>query len=97
MRSRLATLLAIALAVAAIAGAGTRVLKSSAPNRPAVHAVLTPKPFAYLGVFEPGAPPGYSPVRAVRAGGTPSAEHCRVLQRVGGTVRHVVRRNRQRS
>ena len=62
MRSRLATLLAIALAVAAIAGAGTRVLKSSAPHRPAVHAVLTPKPFAYLGVFEAGAPPGYSPV-----------------------------------
>ena len=97
MRSRLATLLAIALAVAAVAGAGTRVLKSAAPHRPAVRAVLTPKPFAYLGVFEPGAPPGYRPVEEFAKAARQSTQHCRVLQRVGGTVQHVVRRSRQRS
>jgi mannan endo-1,4-beta-mannosidase len=57
MTSRLVTLLAIALAVASLASASIRVLGSS-PSRP---------PAAYLGVFEPGAPPSYAPVAGFAA------------------------------
>ena len=63
MRSRLILILAIALAVAAVAGASARLITSSSPSKPpAAHASLPPEPAAYLGVFEPGAPPGYDAI-----------------------------------
>jgi mannan endo-1,4-beta-mannosidase len=63
MRSRLILILAIALAVAAVAAAGARLIKSSPSSRPPVaHASLPSRPTAYLGVFEPGAPPGYGAI-----------------------------------
>jgi mannan endo-1,4-beta-mannosidase len=62
MRSHLVTFLAVALAVAAVASAGVRALRSSPAHPPAAHATLSPKLAAYLGTFEPGAPPGYSAV-----------------------------------
>jgi mannan endo-1,4-beta-mannosidase len=62
MRSRLVMILAIVLAAAAVAIAGTRLARSL-PSRPTVaHASLEPGSASYLGVFEPGAPPGYGPV-----------------------------------
>jgi len=62
MTSRLVTILAVALAVAALAGASLRITGSSpSPPRP-VYASLPPNPASYLGVFEPGAPPSYDPV-----------------------------------
>jgi mannan endo-1,4-beta-mannosidase len=64
MRSRLVMILAIVLAATAVAVTGTRFIRSS-PDRPvAVHASLTPTLASYLGVFEPGAPPGYSAIAA---------------------------------
>ena len=74
MTSRLVTLLAIALAIAAVAGASFRLTGSSpAAPRPA-HASLPPSPASYLGVFEPGAPPSYAPVAnfAAAAGREPT-------------------------
>jgi mannan endo-1,4-beta-mannosidase len=63
VRSRLILILAIAIAVAAVAGAGARLIKSSPPSHPpAAHASLVPKLHAYLGVFEPGTPPGYDAI-----------------------------------
>ena len=62
MRSRLVTLLAIALAVAAVALAITRLASSAPAQPPVARATLSPEPAAYLGVFEPGAPPGYGPI-----------------------------------
>jgi Glycosyl hydrolase family 26 len=63
VRSRLILILAIAIAVAAIAGAGARLIRSSPPSKPPVaHASLPAEPAAYLGVFEPGAPPGYEKI-----------------------------------
>ena len=62
MRSRLVMILAVVLAATAVAVTGTRFITSS-PNRPvAVHASLAPTLASYLGVFEPGAPPGYGAV-----------------------------------
>jgi mannan endo-1,4-beta-mannosidase len=62
MTSRLVTILAVALAMAALAGASFRLAVSSpSPPRPA-HASLPPSLASYLGVFEPGAPPSYAPV-----------------------------------
>jgi mannan endo-1,4-beta-mannosidase len=64
MRSRLVMILAIVLAATAVAVTGTRFITSS-PNRPvAVHGSLPPTLASYLGVFEPGAPPGYGAVAA---------------------------------
>jgi mannan endo-1,4-beta-mannosidase len=63
MRSRLILILAIALAVAAVASASARLIGSSPSSRPpTAHASLPPEPSAYLGVFEPGAPPGYNAI-----------------------------------
>jgi len=63
MRSRLILILAIVLAVAAVTSAGARLIGSSSSSRPpAAHASLPPEPTAYLGVFEPGAPPGYDAI-----------------------------------
>jgi mannan endo-1,4-beta-mannosidase len=64
MRSRLVMFVAIIVAAAAVAGAAVQLAGSSVSAPPAVHATLSPKPAAYLGAFEPGAPPGYGPVQA---------------------------------
>jgi mannan endo-1,4-beta-mannosidase len=74
MISRLVTLLAIALAVAALAGASLRLTESSPSSPAAAHASLPPSLGAYLGVFEPGAPPAYDPVAnfAAMAGRKPN-------------------------
>ena len=56
MKSRLVTLLAVAIAAVAVLLAGARLL--SAPARPpAVHAALPARPASYLGVYEGGGPP----------------------------------------
>jgi hypothetical protein len=55
-------ILAIALAVASLAGASLRLTGSSGSPPPAAHASLPPSLASYLGVFEPGAPPAYDPV-----------------------------------
>ncbi len=62
MTSRLVMILAIALAVASLAGASLRLTGSSVSPPPAAHASLPPSLASYLGVFEPGAPPAYDPV-----------------------------------
>jgi len=62
MTSRLVTILAIALAVAALAAASFRLTGSSPSPPRAAHASLPPSLASYLGVFEPGAPPAYDPV-----------------------------------
>ena len=73
MTSRLVTLLAVALAVAALVGASVRLIPSSHSSPPA-HASLAPSLASYLGVFEPGAPPAYDPIAdfAAAAGREPS-------------------------
>jgi mannan endo-1,4-beta-mannosidase len=74
MTSRLVTILAIALAVAALAGASIRLTGSSVSPPPPAHASLPPSLASYLGVFEPGAPPAYDPVAdfAAAAGREPT-------------------------
>jgi mannan endo-1,4-beta-mannosidase len=62
MTSRLVMILAIALAVASLAGASLRLTGSSLSPPPPAHASLSPSLASYLGVFEPGAPPAYDPV-----------------------------------
>ena len=62
MTSRLVTVLAIMLAVAALAGASIRLLNTSSHSSPPAHASLPPTLASYLGVFEPGAPPSYDPI-----------------------------------
>jgi mannan endo-1,4-beta-mannosidase len=62
MRSRWVMVLAVALAMAGAAGASIRLTASSPSRPPPVHAPLPPRPAAYLGVFEAGAPPAYSPI-----------------------------------
>ncbi len=63
MRSRLVMLVAVMLAAAAVGAAIARLAASSAAGPPpAAHATLTPEPAAYLGAFEPDAPPGYAPI-----------------------------------
>jgi mannan endo-1,4-beta-mannosidase len=61
MRSRLVVLAAVSIAAIAVAFTGTRFIL--APSRPLiVRASLPHKMASYLGVFEPGAPPSFSPV-----------------------------------
>jgi hypothetical protein len=74
MTSRLVTVLAIMLAVAALAGASIRLLNTSSHSSPPAHASLPPTLASYLGVFEPGAPPSYDPIAdfAVAAGREPN-------------------------
>jgi mannan endo-1,4-beta-mannosidase len=74
MTSRLVMILAIALAVASLAGASLRLTGSSGSPPPAAHASLPPRLASYLGVFEPGAPPAYNPVAdfAAAAGREPN-------------------------
>ena len=61
MKSRLVTLISFSIALAAIAFTGSNLVLHVA-RPPVVHASLPPNPASYLGVFEPGAPPGYQPV-----------------------------------
>ena len=62
MKSRLVMFLAVALAAVAVGGAASRLAQSSPTPPPAAHATLVPKLAAYLGTFEPGAPPDYGVV-----------------------------------
>jgi len=56
MKSRLVTLVAVAIAAVAVIFAGARFVAS--PSRPpAAHARLPAKPSSYLGVYEAGTPP----------------------------------------
>ena len=91
MRSRLVMLLAIALAVAAVALAITRLASSAPAQPPAARATLSPEPAAYLGRLRTRGAAWLRPDRDLRAGGRQAAEPGRVLQRMGGAVRHVVR------
>jgi mannan endo-1,4-beta-mannosidase len=61
MRPRVVMLLAFVIAAAAIGFTGARFTILPTPS-PAVHASLPPRPAAYLGIFEPGAPPSYQPI-----------------------------------
>ena len=70
MRERLVMLLAVALAAVAVAGALIRLTASVTLDPKVAHASLPPLPAAYLGVFEPGSPPGYAGIAAfARAAG----------------------------
>jgi hypothetical protein len=62
MKSRLAMFLAVALAAAAVGVAVGRLAASAPSQPPAAHATLPPELAAYLGAFEPGAPPNYGPI-----------------------------------
>ena len=62
MKSRLVVAVAMVLALASVTGAVSRVVSSAPSKPPAAHAALTPRLAAYLGAFEPGAPPDYAPV-----------------------------------
>jgi hypothetical protein len=55
-------ILAIVLAAAGVTSAALHLTGSSASSRPTVHASLPSRPAAYLGVFETGAPPGYTAI-----------------------------------
>ena len=72
MRSRVVVAVAMALALASVTGAVSRVLVSTPSKPPAAHATLAPRLAAYLGAFEPGAPPDYTPVASfAKAAGRP--------------------------
>jgi Glycosyl hydrolase family 26 len=61
MKTRLAAILAVVVAVAAVAYAG--VLFATRHHDPsAAHASLAPRLSSYLGVYEVGAPPAYQPI-----------------------------------
>jgi mannan endo-1,4-beta-mannosidase len=64
VRSRLVMFLAIALAMAGVAGASLRLTGSTSRmlHPSPAHASLPPRLAAYLGVFEAGSPPGYEPI-----------------------------------
>ncbi|MGB6581440.1 MAG: glycosyl hydrolase [Streptosporangiaceae bacterium] len=63
MKSRLAMFLAVALAAGAVGVTAGRLVRSTATSQPpTAHATLAPELAAYLGVFEPGAPPDYGVV-----------------------------------
>jgi mannan endo-1,4-beta-mannosidase len=62
MKPRLVMFLAVALAAAAVGVTASRLARSAPRHPPAAHATLSPELAAYLGVFEPGSPPGYGAV-----------------------------------
>jgi glycosyl hydrolase family 26 len=74
MKSRLVVAVALALALASVSGTVSRVVGAVHVAPPAAHARLAPRLAAYLGAFEPGAPPDYAPVRsfAKAAGQSPN-------------------------
>ncbi len=55
-------ILAITLAAVAVAVAGTHLARSFPSPPPVSHASLAPEQASYLGVFEPGVPPGYAAI-----------------------------------
>jgi hypothetical protein len=61
MRSRLVLLVAVVVAVAAVVFAGARLFHRPG-SPPSVHVSLPRRPSAYLGVYEAGAPPSYTPI-----------------------------------
>jgi mannan endo-1,4-beta-mannosidase len=62
MRSRVVVAVAMVMALASVSGTVSRVVGSAHAKPPAAHATLAPRLAAYLGAFEPGAPPDYAPV-----------------------------------
>ena len=62
MKSRLVVAVAMAMALASVTGAVNRVVSSTHIKPPAAHATLPNQLAAYLGVYERGAPPAYTPV-----------------------------------
>jgi mannan endo-1,4-beta-mannosidase len=63
MKSRLVMIVAVVLAAAAVGAATVRLAASSEGGPPpAAHATLAPELAAYLGAFEPDAPPGYAQI-----------------------------------
>jgi hypothetical protein len=74
MKSRVVVAVAMALALASVTGAVNRVVSSAPSKPPAAHAALTPRLAAYLGAFEPDAPPDYAPAAsfAMAAGPVPN-------------------------
>ncbi len=62
MRSRLVLLAALAIALASVGLAITRLAASSPSPPPAAHASLPPLSASYLGVYEGGAPPDTAPI-----------------------------------
>ncbi len=64
MRSRLVLLVALAIAMASVVFAITRLAASSPSPPPVVHASLPPSKASYLGVYEAGAPPDTAPIAA---------------------------------
>jgi hypothetical protein len=69
MKSRLVVLAALVAALVAIAATGVRY-EFIPRSLPPVHASLPPNPSSYLGVYETGSPPAYSPIAAfARAAG----------------------------
>jgi Glycosyl hydrolase family 26 len=64
MRSRLVLLAALAIALASVGLAITRLAASSPSPPPVAHASLPPSSASYLGVYEAGAPPATAPIAA---------------------------------
>jgi mannan endo-1,4-beta-mannosidase len=64
MRSRLVLLAALAIALASVGLAITRLAASSPSPPPVAHASLPPGSASYLGVYAPGAPPDTTPITA---------------------------------
>jgi hypothetical protein len=62
MKSRVVVALAMLMALASVSGTVSRVVGTARVSPPAAHARLAPQLAAYLGAFEPGAPPDYAPV-----------------------------------
>jgi mannan endo-1,4-beta-mannosidase len=68
--SRLVLLVAVTVAAASLISTGARYKLFLPSIPPPAHASLPPSPASYLGVYEPGAPPGYAPIRGfARAAG----------------------------
>ena len=62
MKSRVVVAVAMVMALASVSGTVSRVAGTAHVSPPAAHATLAPQLAAYLGAFEPGAPPDYAPV-----------------------------------
>jgi Glycosyl hydrolase family 26 len=62
MKSRLVMFAAVCMAAAALGAAIGRLIGLAPGSPPVVHATLAPGLGSYLGVFEPGVPPGYARV-----------------------------------